>query len=310
VKQGDWVEKGQIMAYLDSYDQQLAQRDLAASQLQEAQSRLGAQTEVQEAQIQEAQTRLHQIDQPQSLGIEAQAARIKQLEASLALAVQDLKRNQQLRREGAISQQDLDRQNTTVQELQAQLKTAQATLIQLKSSRHNDLKNAKAQVKTAEANLPLSQVLVAIQSAEANLKLAEARLKDAVLKAPQDGRVLRIITHQGEAIPSAPTGGDEGVLELGNTRQMMAVAEVYESDISRVKVGQKSTIRSRNGAFTGTLNGTVREIGWKIFKNNVLDDDPAANSDARVVEVKIALEGSDTVASLTNLQVDVQIATD
>jgi HlyD family secretion protein len=87
----------------------------------------------------------------------------------------------------------------------------------------------------------------------------------------------------------------------------MVVAEVYESDVARVKVGQKATITSRNGAFTDTLTGQVEEIGWQIFKNNVLDDDPAANADARVVEVKIRLDNSDRVESLTNLQVDVTI---
>jgi len=46
------------------------------------------------------------------------------------------------------------------------------------------------------------------------------------------------------------------------------------------------------------LNGKVAEIGWQIFKNNVLDDDPAANADARVVEVKIRLDDSQRVAFL------------
>ena len=45
----------------------------------------------------------------------------------------------------------------------------------------------------------------------------------------------------------------------------------------------------------------------QIFKNNVLDDDPAANADARVVEVKIRLQDSQLVEALTNLQVDVRI---
>ena len=88
---------------------------------------------------------------------------------------------------------------------------------------------------------------------------------------------------------------------------MMVVAEVYESDVDLVKVGQKVTIASRNGAFTDILTGEVAEVGWQIFKNNVLDDDPAANADARIVEVKIRLDQGDRVEGLTNLQVDVRI---
>jgi HlyD family secretion protein len=88
---------------------------------------------------------------------------------------------------------------------------------------------------------------------------------------------------------------------------MYAVAEVYESDVGLVKVGQKATITSRNGAFSKQLTGKVSEVGWQIFKNNVLDDDPAANADARVVEVRVLLDDSQAVAALTNLQVDVKI---
>ncbi|NET54526.1 MAG: HlyD family secretion protein, partial [Merismopedia sp. SIO2A8] len=45
----------------------------------------------------------------------------------------------------------------------------------------------------------------------------------------------------------------------------------------------------------------------QIFKNDVLDDDPAANADARVVEVDVQLDDSTVVEALTNLQVDVRI---
>jgi len=307
VKQGDWVKANQILVYLDSYDERLAERDLAASQLRESQVQLSAETSFQKAQIEEAQTRIRQIDQPQALEMQAQESRIRELRATLSLARQDLKRDQQLQQEGAIAQQDLDRQITQVEEVEAQLKTAEATLAQLKIARSSNLTNATAQLKAAEANMPLSQVRTAVESARQNLKLAEARLENTIIRAPQEGRVLRIITQQGESIPSAPTGGDEGILELGNTRQMMVVAEVYESDVDLVKVGQKATIASRNGAFTDILTGEVAEVGWQIFKNNVLDDDPAANADARIVEVKIRIDQSDRVEGLTNLQVDVRI---
>jgi len=94
---------------------------------------------------------------------------------------------------------------------------------------------------------------------------------------------------------------------MGNTRQMNVVAEVYETDVSRVRLGQTATITSRNGAFDQALTGRVIRVGSQIFKNNVLDDDPAANADARVVEVRIRLDQSQVVRQLTNLQVDVRI---
>jgi HlyD family secretion protein len=301
VAEGDYVEQGAVLAYLESYEERLAERDYADSQLAEAQARLQAETTYGRAQVQEAQTRLGQIDEPQSYEIQAQQATIRQLEAELELAQADLDRNRLLEQEGAIARQQLDEQVTAVRRQQEELNNARATLILLQSARNRDLSNAQAQIESAQAELTRSQAQVEVQSAVRNLQLAEAKLERTVIRAPSPGEVLRILTQAGEAI------GDAGILELGNTRQMNVVAEVYETDVGLVRLGQQATINSRNGAFDETLNGQVIHIGTQIFKNNILDDDPAANADARVVEVKIRLDQSEPVRQLTNLQVDVRI---
>ena len=302
VSEGSFVEKGSVLAELESYAERLAERDLAASQLAEAEQRLSASTNYSLAQIQESETRIQQIDRPKTFEIDAQKAAIRKLEAELALANVDLQRDRNLHSHGAISKQSLDRQTSQVQQLEEQQNSAKAILIKLETGWQTDLDNARAQRRSQEANLPLIQIQSAIDSAQQNLKLAEARLERTIIRATQSGRVLRIITRAGEAI------GNEGILDLGNTRQMYVVAEVYETDVGLVKVDQPVTITSRNGAFNTPLKGKVVEIGWQIFKNNVLDDDPAANADARVVEVKIRLDESKPVEGLTNLQVDVRIA--
>jgi HlyD family secretion protein len=96
---------------------------------------------------------------------------------------------------------------------------------------------------------------------------------------------------------------------MANTEQMIVVAEVYESDISKVKVGQKVTIVSENNSFADSLNGKVMEISNKIGKKDVLETDPAASVDARVVEVKIAVnpEHNSLVKNLIYSQVIVEI---
>ncbi|HEY9697158.1 MAG TPA: HlyD family efflux transporter periplasmic adaptor subunit [Trichocoleus sp.] len=301
VQQGDQVAAGAVLAQLDSYGERLAERDYAASQLAEAEKRLNAQSRYGQAQIQEAQTRVQQIDRPTNFEIAAQQANVRDLEAQLSMANTDLQRNQNLRNEGAISQRELDRQMTQVRQLQEQITSAKANLVRLEEKRRADLGNAQAQVQSQQANLSVTEVEAAVESARQNLKLAQAKLDRTIIRAPRQGRVLRVITHAGEAI------GEQGILDLGNTSQMYVVAEVYESDVGLVKLGQTATISSRNGAFTTPLAGKVAEIGWQIFKNNVLDDDPAANADARVVEVKIRLDDSQPVEALTNLQVDVRI---
>ena len=60
-------------------------------------------------------------------------------------------------------------------------------------------------------------------------------------------------------------------------------------------------------ALAAALSGTVENIGMKIGKMDVLSTDPAARTDARVVEVEIRLDDPTPVVSLTNLRVEVFI---
>ena len=119
------------------------------------------------------------------------------------------------------------------------------------------------------------------------------------MKAPISGQVIAVHARAGERI------GEAGILELGKTDEMYAIAEVYETEIGGVKVGQRARVSSP--ALAQPLGGTVRWITPKVGKADVLGTDPAAKADARVVEVEIQLDRSELAAGLTNLQVNVEI---
>jgi HlyD family secretion protein len=143
---------------------------------------------------------------------------------------------------------------------------------------------------------------VEVDRAIAAANQAKADLDRAYVKAPQDGMVMKIHTYAGEVVSAT-----DGIVELGQTRQMDAVAEVYQSDFSKVKVGQKARITS--DSLPGALTGTVARTGWQIQRQNVINTDPSANIDSRIVEVHVALdaESSRQAAKFTNLQVQVAI---
>ncbi|MFS8795838.1 ABC exporter membrane fusion protein [Synechococcus sp. R70.1] len=302
VAEGERVVAGQVLARLESYSERLAEREYAAAQLQEARARLEAETRFGQAQIEEARTRLSRLDEPQQLQIRSQEAVVERIRAELADAEANLARFQALWQEGAISQQELDQKALVVRQRQEDLQAAEATLNQLRLARERDLRNAQAQVQAAEAALRRAQAQVQLQSLARNLELAEARLERTLIRAPRAGQVLKIHTRPGEVIAA-----NQGILELGNTDQMMVVAEVYETDILRVRPGQRATISNR--VLPETLQGRVERVGLQIGKKDVLNTDPAADVDARVVEVYIRLdpESSARVAGLTNLQVNVAI---
>ena len=141
---------------------------------------------------------------------------------------------------------------------------------------------------------------------KAQLQVVDADLRDGVLRAPMAGTVLKILTREGEQ-PS-----NSVVLELGQTDFMEVVAEVYETDISRIRPGQRVRITSEHGGFTGELSGQVREISRQVNRRDVFSSDPADAVDARVVEVRIALDpsASQRVRNLTRMQVLVRIDTE
>ena len=133
--------------------------------------------------------------------------------------------------------------------------------------------------------------------AGANRQRAQAELDLSEVRSPLGGRVLQIHARPGERV------GPEGIVELADTSVMYAVAEVYETDVGRVRIGQRARIRSP--ALNSELTGEVERIGLKVGKKDVLSTDPVADADARVVEVRVRLQNPDAAADLTNLRVQV-----
>lgn len=149
---------------------------------------------------------------------------------------------------------------------------------------------AKTSVRSAQANAEL---------ARAHLHRVQTELKRSYLYSPIDGRVLEVKARPGEYV------GAEGALALADVKRMLAIAEVYETDIRHVRIGQKATVSSP--ALIDDLSGEVQFIQLMVAKQGVMGTNPAARKDARIIEVEILLDDPAIAANLTNLQVDVVI---
>ena len=127
----------------------------------------------------------------------------------------------------------------------------------------------------------------------------KAELLLTELRAPIAGTVLKLHARVGER------PADKGVLELGASDRMQALVEVYESDIDRVRLGQPVSLISENGGFQGNLSGEVIRISPQVRQRSVLSTDPTGDADARVVEVRVALNAADSqrVRDRTGLKV-------
>ncbi|MTJ10082.1 efflux RND transporter periplasmic adaptor subunit, partial [Anabaena sp. UHCC 0204] len=170
--------------------------------------------------------------------------------------------------------------------LEKQLTESKARLNSIAEVRPTDVEAAKANVESAKAS---------VQQAQAELNLSSIR-------SPIDGQVLKINAWPGETI------GNNGIVELGQTQQMYVVAEVYETDIKKVRLGQSVTITGE--AFTGKIKGTVTDIGLQVGRQNIFNTNPGSDTDNKIVDVKIRIDNSadnQRVSSLTNLQVQALI---
>ncbi len=299
VQEGDWVEKGQILAFLSDYQVQLSRRNFAASRVRELFAQFQAEMNAAKIQVQESQAQLRLIDQPQASEIEAQQAVLEGAKVELENSTIRYERYRQLRDNGAISDQALEDQRLLVEQAQTKVEQAQATFDRLTYSRLSSLQKANITVNYSQANLEQIRNRIPLESAQRELELAEAQLEQTIIRAPESGKILKVFTHPGEAIDS------QGLLELGDTRNMYAIAEVYETDITMVKVGQVAKIHSP--VFDKPLLGYVERIGQSVYKNRLVSDDPGARSDSRIIEVAIKLKSSSEVAALSRLQVDVEI---
>ena len=266
VKEGDRVRSGQVVAILDTFEQRLAALEQAQQQVEVAKAHLA------------------QVKAGAKPGdIVAQKANVARIKSELGNAEIEYRRYQKLHQEGAISASQFDSKRLAFSTIQEQLNQAKATLDSIAEVRSVDMQAAKADVKSA---------IVAVKKAKADLELTYVRI-------PRNGQILKIYTQPGEVI------SNKGIATLGQTNQMYVVAEVYETDISKVRLGQRATITSN--ALTGQFKGTVAQIGWQIEKQDVLSADPVADVDARVVEVKIRLDPADSqqLAGLTNSKVEI-----
>ena len=266
VKEGAHVNRGLLLATLAGREQLEAAVDAAR-----------AQTVV-------ARRRLDQVRAgPKNADISAQQAEIARLEVNLDNLQTELRRAEALRSTDDVTESEVDAKRTAVLSTKSAVDQARQRLESLRDIPAGEIHVAEAQVDAASSE--------------------EARARRdydmSAVYAPVDGDVLKVHAHTGEEI------GAKGLLEIGRLDHMCVVAEVYETDISRVRPGQRAMISG--DMLAHPVSGTVERVGRKVLAPSVLSGDPASFSDNRVVEARIRLDQSDAVAGLIDGKVSVVI---
>jgi membrane fusion protein (multidrug efflux system) len=166
---------------------------------------------------------------------------------------------------------------------QAQLDKAKARFqlakIDLERARGLAAKNISAvrDLDNARANFAMAQ---------ADLKLAEVNLQNTYLKAPIDGMVIQKLALPGNVIDPGQVA-----LTISDVDHAWVSANIEETNIARVKVGQAVTISIDEG---GTLTGKVQEITSAAASTfSLMPAENAAGNYTKVVQripIKIVLD--------------------
>jgi len=266
VKEGDWVQKGQAIGLVGG-----------APPLEKALRESEAAVEVSRTKLAQLKAGTKQAD------IDEQKAQITRWEAEYELAAADQKRYEALRDAQVASLADYEQRRLNTERARRTLDAAKEHLKSLELVRKEDIDVLNAELADSMAKVEQNR----------------AELELLTIRAPIAGRVLKIHTYPGEEV------GTQGILELGKTDRMYVVAEVYETDIGRVHVGQKAVISGE--LLPEKLTGTVARIDPQISKSELLPLEPTAFADTRVVKVRIQLDKGDKVAGLIYGKVDVVI---
>ena len=269
---GEAVERGEVLAHLDNRHALESAVLLAKADLAVRQATL-------------MQTRAN-IEASRA---EAQAT-LEQARATSRDAASTLARTEELFERGVATSAALDTARTAAENATQAVARAEATLARYTAVALDEQPDTVVATRNVEA-------------AEAELARARMDLSRAEVVAPISGTILDINATPGQHPPA------EGIMEMGDTGQMMAEVEIWQDRIAAVEPGQPVELIAN--ALSRPLRGQVESIGLTVGRQGLISDDPAANTDARVIRVLVALDGasSDLAAQFTGLEAVARIDT-
>lgn len=199
VEEGDSVVIGQILAKIDP--------DAYQSQVERGVASVNSS----KAQLANSRSQIQNLK-----------AQKEQIEAQLENAREIHKRNEKLKKDGVISDQDFDASLSNLRSLEANLRSSDAT------------------IKAAEESANASQFQV--ESSEATLKELRTNLRRTTIYAPMNGIVSMLSVEKGERVVGTVQMTGTEMMRIANLNAMEVRVDVSENDIPRVSINDEVDI--------------------------------------------------------------------
>jgi len=255
VEEGDAIRRGQVLAELENADYR-------------------AQVESSRANVVAKQAMLRKVINGARRQERDEAwSSVNQAKAVMENAQSELHRRQELFSAGVVSREELERYSREADVAKAKYEAAvqQHALVD-DHAREEDR-------SLAEADLQL---------ARAQLEEAQARYAKTFIRAPIDGAVLRKHHRSGESVSNSSTVPDP-ILTIGDRQTLRVRVDVDETDVSKVRVGQKAYVTA--DAFgKRRFWGHVVRVGQQLGPKNVRTDEPTEKVDTKILETLVELD--------------------
>jgi HlyD family secretion protein len=230
VEEGDSVKQGQLLARVDPEAFQSAvergEASVNNSKAQEANARAG-------------------LERTKAQFVQAKAQQ-EQIEAQLTNARAIHERNQELIKEGVISEADFDASLSNLDALRANLKSAEA-----------NVKSAEASLEAAKQSIKAASFTV--KSAEASLKELKTSLRRTSIYAPMEGVVSKLNIELGERVVGTIQMAGTEMMRIADLSKMEVQVEVNENDVLRVSLEDEVDIEV-DAYLDRKFKGKVKQI--------------------------------------------------
>lgn len=258
VQEGDYVEKGQIIAEIDN--------DVQQTDKTQAEAALRAQY----AQVQQAIIASQTDDGTLNANLNAAQAKAKQAEAALNLASKNEQRYAQLLAQGATSQQEYDTMSTAKDNAQATYDAAQAQVAAAQVALNKNAANQEminAQQQQADA---LQGKIDAVNVSE----------KETKIRAPFSGIITKKYIEEGAVIaPTIP------LFSIQDSADNWVNFNIKETDLDKYHIGDTVNLQGRNDNLK--ITGKIESISRKPDYATVKATNERGDKDIVTFDVKV-----------------------
>jgi ABC exporter DevB family membrane fusion protein len=273
VDEGDRIHKGQVLAVLENDDYRAEM--LAAR----------ADVNAKEATLRKVVNGARAQERSEAL------SSVREAEAVMNNALSEKERREKLFAAGVISREEQERYTREYNVAKAQYQEA--------VERHSlvDDRSREEDVALAEADA---------QRARAQLADAQAKYEKTLIKSPIDGTVLRKHHRNGESVSNSSTVPDP-ILTVGDKGVLRVRMDVDETDVNKVRVGQKAYVTA-DAYGNQKFWGHVVRVGEQLGPKNVRTDEPTERVDRKILETLVELDKG--VEIPVGLRVDAYVVAD